>query len=179
MGGSIKQELEGFEDGQIILVETNEERALEINMASLKVMSNKCSGVVVSASRPYKNLIELYKKNKINTENIIIIDCISKGSGEKESGGNVVYMANASTLTSISLGIFTSLEKIKGKKFVFLDSISSMLIHNKPDIFARFIHSLLTRMRIKNYSGIFLSLENTPKEVRAEIASLCDKVIKV
>ncbi len=55
-----------------------------------------------------------------------------------------------------------------------------MLIHNKPDVLARFIHSILTKMRANGISGLLISLENdTNREVRAETAQLCDKVIKV
>ena len=45
---------------------------------------------------------------------------------------------------------------------------------------AKFIHSILTKMRTNNVSGLLISLEaETDKEVRAEIAQLCDKIIKV
>ena len=55
-----------------------------------------------------------------------------------------------------------------------------MLMHNKQNTFIIFIHSLLTKMRIKEIGGILISLEeDTNKEVRAEIAQLCDRVIKV
>ena len=63
---------------------------------------------------------------------------------------------------------------------VFIDSITTMLIHNKPYVFARFIHSVLTRMRVHEIGGLLISLEDqTSREVRAEIAQLCDKVIKI
>jgi hypothetical protein len=53
-------------------------------------------------------------------------------------------------------------------------------MHNKPYIFARFVHNVLTKMRLKGVGGILISLQNTSnKEIRAEIAQLCDKVIKI
>jgi len=55
-----------------------------------------------------------------------------------------------------------------------------MLIHNPPTAFGKFVHCLLTKMRLLGAGGILLSLETeTNKEVRAEIAQLCDRVIKV
>lgn len=40
--------------------------------------------------------------------------------------------------------------------------------------------SIITKMRANGISGLLISLENeTNREVRAEIAQLCDKVIKV
>ncbi|MCK5342920.1 MAG: hypothetical protein KAR20_05930, partial [Candidatus Heimdallarchaeota archaeon] len=59
------------------------------------------------------------------------------------------------------------------------DSSSSLLIHNDPSLFARFIHGILTKMRIHQTSGLLISIEQqTDKEIRAEIAQLCDRIIK-
>jgi archaellum biogenesis ATPase FlaH len=72
------------------------------------------------------------------------------------------------------------MERVKGKKFIFIDSINTLLIYNQPNTLAKFIHSILTKMRINNVSGLLISLESeTNKEVRAEIAQLCDGIIKV
>ena len=64
--------------------------------------------------------------------------------------------------------------------FIFFDSITTMLIHNEPYVFARFMHSIFTRMRLNGIGGIMISMtDRTNREVRAEIAQLCDKVIKI
>jgi len=55
-----------------------------------------------------------------------------------------------------------------------------MLIHNRPGTFACFMHDILTKMRIHKIGGLLISLkETTNKDMRAEIAQLCDKVIKL
>ena len=55
-----------------------------------------------------------------------------------------------------------------------------MLIHNKPKVLAIFIHSILVKMRLKNMSGILISIEEeTNKEILAELTQSCDKVIKI
>jgi hypothetical protein len=72
------------------------------------------------------------------------------------------------------------MDKIEGDKFIFIDSITSMLIHNESTSFARFIHGILTKMRISGASGLLISLEKeTDNEIRAEIAQLCDKIVRV
>ena len=38
---------------------------------------------------------------------------------------------------------------------------------------------VLTKMRISQVPVVLIALEDTPKEIRAEIVQLCDKVIKV
>ena len=55
-----------------------------------------------------------------------------------------------------------------------------MLIHNNHSVFARFIHSILTKMRINGVGGVLVSLQDySNKEIRSDIAQLCDKVIKI
>ena len=83
-------------------------------------------------------------------------------------------------MTNISVSLHDSIKKIKGNKFVLIDSINTMLIHNKPDIFARFMHGILTRIRLYNINGILIAIESeTNREVRAEIAQLCDKITHI
>ncbi|MEK6984246.1 MAG: hypothetical protein AABX33_06755 [Nanoarchaeota archaeon] len=71
-------------------------------------------------------------------------------------------------------------KKFKGKGYFFIDSVSTMLIHNNHQTLARFIHSILVKMRLNNVSGILISIEEeTDREIRAELIQMCDKVIKV
>lgn len=178
----LEKEFKDLPEGWIILLETGAEDALKISLAAIKILTNKnYNGIILSASRPCSNLFNVYEKNNIDIKKIFIIDCICKtqNSGIKDSE-NVIYLAAASALTNIAIAISKAIEKIKGNKFIFIDSITTMLIHNKPDVFARFTHSILTKMRMNGVGGILICLENeTNKEVRAEIAQLCDKVIKI
>ena len=90
------------------------------------------------------------------------------------------FIDNLSALTDISLSINERINATQGKKFIFFDSLNTMLIHNKPYVFARFVHSILTKMRLNGVGGLLVSLEdNTSREIRAEIAQLCDKVIRI
>jgi len=180
---NLEKEFEDLPDGWIILLETSAEHALQLSLSTIKYLIEKKDyiGIIVSASRPYKNLAQLYEKKQIDTSKILFIDSISKSqSVGLEDAGNVLYLDAVSDLTGISLAVKGSMDKINGNKFIFIDSITSMLIHNEPSIFARFIHGILTKMRISGTSGLLISLEKeTDKEIRAEIAQLCDKVVRI
>lgn len=178
----LEKELSDLPDEWIVLLETSAENSLKVSLTALKLLINKgYAGIILSASRPCSNILDLYKKNEINTKNIFILDCVCKNQGIKEKERReVMHLENASSLTEISLAINNVIGRIKNKKFVFVDSITTMLIHNKPELFAKFVHSILTKMRVNKINGLLVSLENeTNKEVRAEIAQLCDKVVKV
>lgn len=177
----LEEELKGLPDDCIILLETIAEKAFEIGTASLRFFADRHDkGIIISANRPYANLVNIYKKNDIDTSKMFFVDCISKNQNAEIDANNVAFMENVSALTDISLSINEHISKVNGKKFLFLDSIPTMLIHNKPYVFARFVHHILTKMRLNGVGGIFISLQDkTNREIRAEIAQLCDKVIKI
>ncbi len=178
---TLNEELKKNPDDYIILVETSPENIFEVTLAVIKALINKNDyGIVVSANRPYINLLNVYNRNNIDTSKLLIVDLISKNQNADRDMDNVIFIENASSLTDISLSINKYLKKLNGRKFVFFDSLTNMLIHNEPYVFARFIHSILTRMRLNNVGGVMISITDTAnKEIRSEIAQLCDKVIKI
>ena len=177
----LERDLNGLPEDFIILIEASAEKIFDVTMVAMKFLTRKNdNGIIISASRPYANLITNYQRNNIDTNKVFILDLISKNQNADISAENVMFMQNASSLTDISLSVNERIKKINGKKFLFIDSINSMLIHNEPYVFARFIHSILTRMRINGMGGLLISLnDNTNHDIKAEIAQLCDKVIRV
>ena len=176
----LKEELQNIPNDYIIYLETSSDRFIEVSLAVIKhLASRNDSGIIVSANRPYNNLINFYKKNDIDVSKMFILDCITNNQLHN-NGGNVVFIENVSALTDILLQIDQRIKINNGKKFLFIDSITTMLIHNDPNILSRFVHSVLTRMRIHSTGGLIISLEDkTNRFVKAEIAQLCDKVIKI
>ncbi len=170
-------------DKWVVLAETAAEESLGNSLSMIKHLINEKEyvGIIVSASRPYKNLIKLYKQNDIDITHVLIIDCISKSQSiDQLEEENVIYQDSVSDLTNIMLSIEKAMEEISGNKFVFLDSITTMLIHNSNEIFAKFIHGLITKMRMKGVSGLLISVEEeTNDHLRSQVADLCDKVIKI
>jgi len=177
----LDRELKGIPEDYIVLVETSAENAFEVALAAVKFMTKKNDhAIIVSANRPSINLLNIYKRNNIETNKIYIVDLISKNQNADIEGENVMFIENASSLTNISLSVNEYIKNLNGRKFVFIDSLTTMLIHNEPYVFARFVHSMFTRMRLNGVGGLLISIsDRTNREVRAEIAQLCDKVIKI
>jgi len=179
---NLAKELNNLEEGAIFLIETDASKLLEVHLAAMKWFSEKkYTQIVLSTSRPCKNLLSLYKENGIDTSKLMILcTCCQGKENNKQKNSNVIHLPSQSALIDIAMSLSYCMERAKDKKIVFIDSINTMLIHNKPDVLAKFIHSILTKMRINNVSGLLISLEiETDKELRAEIAQLCDKIIKI
>ena len=165
-----------------MLLEANADDAFQAGLVSLKMLTRKgYHGIILSATRPYVNLLHVCKENNIETEKMLFLDCISRSESEsQQETPNVIYLEHISDLTNISISIDRAIEQVSGKRFMFIDSITTMLIHTQEKAFVKFVHSVLTRLRIEEISGILISLTGeTNREVRAEIAQLCDRIIQV
>jgi len=180
---NIQEELNSLNDDWIVLLEGPQEAANRVTFQSIEYLVNveKYIGIILTANKPYMTLKKQLDSKGINTDQIIFIDCISKSqSSDIQQEGNVIYIDAVYNLTKISLAFKKVVEKVEGKKFLYVDSLSSMLIHNTPDIFIRFVHGLITSMRLASISGLLLSLsQQTDGAVRNEVANLCDKTIVV
>jgi hypothetical protein len=178
----LEKEFEGLPEGWIALLESTAEQFLDVNIAVNGILTRKgFTGIILSSSRPYSNLLKIYQKNNIDTKKLVIIDCVSKSQGAKtEDNKNVLFIDNVGALTQISLSIAESIKNVKGKKYLYMDSMTTMLIHNQAKTFVSFIHSVLTKLRMNDVNGLMFSIiKGIDEEVRNEIAQLCDKVVKV
>ena len=178
----LEKEFKGIPKGKIVLLEMPSENVLGISINTIKILTDMgYNCIVLSANLPYPNLISLFKENSIDIGKVFILDCVCKNLDlDVKKADNVVFINSITDLTNISICISECADRIKGNKIILIDTIATMLIHNNPNTFAIFLHTLLTKMRLKGISGILFSLEDEPnKEVRTEIAQLCDRVIKV
>jgi hypothetical protein len=179
----LRQEFRELPENWIILLETKAEESLRVGIESIKILTQKgLSAIIISTSRPHPNLIQLYEESKIDINKVFILCSACKSEWRAAKGtSNVVHTGGVSALTEILIALNKAIAKLKGgNAFFFLDSLSTMLIYNDSKTLAKFIHSLLVKARFNNISGILLSIEgDTNKEIRAEIAQLCDKVIRI
>ncbi|PIN81172.1 hypothetical protein COV11_02555 [Candidatus Woesearchaeota archaeon CG10_big_fil_rev_8_21_14_0_10_30_7] len=176
------KELSNCLEGGIVLVETSASKILEVHLEAVKWLSKqKYTQIILSTTRPCKNLLELYQKNNIDTDKLIILcTCCKEKNNTKQEKNNIIHIKNNSSLLEITFSLGECIKLIKAKKTIFIDSINTLLIHNEPNSLAKFIHSVLTKMRLNNVSGLLISLDlKMDKEIRAEIAQLCDRVIRV
>jgi len=178
----LEKELEDLPENFIIGVVMPNDSYEDANMHLLSFLINrkKASGGYVSINRPYSNVIDNLKNRDIKTDNIFFIDCITKSLGGKlPEDKNCVFVDSPSHLTDISVALhefFTS----SGEKnrFLYIDSLSTLTIHNQLDSVLKFVHYVTGKMRIFGFNGIMLSLhEESDKKLISELGQFCDKVI--
>lgn len=178
-----QRSLEGFEENIIILliVPTNIYHAVRIEL--LKFLCNykgRC-GIYISVTSPYDSLYSMLEKNNVGTEKLFFIDVISASIGEVEETENCLYVHSPNSLTEISITLGALIENAELlDRFIVVDSVTTLLVHNEPARVSRFFHFLITKMKRVKMGGVLLSTrEETDKRVLNELSLFCDKVIKI
>jgi hypothetical protein len=139
--------------------------------------------LVITTNQPYDILKKNYEKNGIAMEKIIIVDTVTKYAlgHDHVPVENCRFINNPADMTSIGIAVTESLGGLTGKKVSLLfDSVNSMLIYISSQNITRFVHFITNRLRLMNFSGMFLAVEKgLDPDVLTQITTFVDKVIDV
>lgn len=178
-----KKELKDLEENPIISFLVAEDKYNETNISILKILINefKMPGVYITVNKPYKSVAGTLKNNGIDTSKIFFIDTVTKlAKGEEPRTENCLFMESPESLTDLSIALGEAVNSIPGDKFIFLDTLSTLLIYNEAGTVTKFAHFLTSRMRAWSVKGIIISLiKETKPELQAELAQFCDKIVDV
>ncbi len=139
-------------------------------------------GVYVTLNKPYEIIEALLKKAKVDTRMVIFIDAVTKtAGGDLKKTKNCLYIGNPERLSDISIAMDQAVRAIPvNEKFVFFDSLSTLLLYNNPESVAQFIHLLAGKMRAWKIKGIIVSLEKgADKELIEKLTQVCDIVLEL
>mgnify|MGYP001605979500 CR=1 FL=1 len=174
-------ELSKLKKGEIVLVTTSSTKYAATNIEILKYYLNDLNsyGIYVTVNTPSAILLKSLVQKGVNTENLFVIDAITPGSSEMQRSGNVVFVGSPSALTDISISADSAVKSIAKKdKFLFLDSISTLVLYNESESVTKFAHFLINKMKEWGISGAIISLEKeTDEKMLSQLSQFCDKVI--
>lgn len=137
---------------------------------------SKLNGIYISFNQSYPRLVKDFKDDKIDTSKLFFIDCVSKKTKQRKSTPNYYYTNGPQSLTELSIMIS---EKLKDKKikFIFFDSVLTLLTYNDEKVSARFIQHVTSKLREEGVKGIFISIDEGTKKFHNTIAQFCDTEI--
>jgi len=118
--------------------------------------------IVICVNQPAAFLSDYYKKNGIDTNRIFFIDAITQyATGTAPAPlDNCRFVSKPNDLTSMGIAVTTILKQFEGQKTViFLDSVNAMLIHSSSADLTKFIHFIISKLRILSIAGILLAVE--------------------
>ncbi len=134
-------------------------------------------GVYITLNKPFETMQGIFKKSKIDTNLIIFIDAVTKTAGGKtEKTDKCLFIGSPENLSDISMAMDQAIRSLPSKeRFVFFDSLSTLLLYNEVETVARFIHFLSGKMRVWKVEAVIVSLrKEKDKELIDELTQFCD-----
>src|SRR3989344_4880507 len=179
----IKEELEGMGKSFVALILIRPEKYQLVRGSLLKFFSGKenLPGIFVTTNMPYGKLVEELEKQGTRTDKIKFIDLISRiGSYSVKENINADFLEAPTELTELMLSIEKSAKQIHGKKFLIIDSVSTLLIYNEAPTIEKFLHSLIGKLSTEETkTALLVSESEETKAIVHTISHFCDKVVRV
>lgn len=178
MEKGVIQNLKNFKDSVILAtVSAKNYQKTNISLVNYLTKDLNIPGVYVSLNKPCSALKNIFAKSNIDTRTILFIDSITK-----TVGGNIkktkecLFIGTPENLSDLSLAMDQAVTSLPGKeKFLFFDSLNTLLIYNDVKTVARFIHFLAGKMRVWKVWGIIISLQKKGNEdLINELSQFCD-----
>lgn len=178
----MRNEFTDMTDGSVVFVIADAEILLKTNIQIMDILLKNRSGLYVTVNEPYDSLEKIMKRNRIDAKNMFFIDCVTKQAGGlADRTDKCLYMASPGNLTEISIAISEVLHAMPGnRKFLFLDSLNTLLVYNSKTSVAKFSHYSSNRIKILGHAGVFTSAENQMDDMLVkQISEFCSKVVRV
>lgn len=179
----LMDDLKALHRNDITLITVGAEDYLTANLKALEYLCNIRSlpGIYITINRPYESLSRLLQNRGIDTDGIFFIDCVTLPVIGVPKRAEKCLFISPTDLTDLALSVDEWVATMpKNEKFLFMDSLSTLLFYNTTGNVAKFSHFFTAKMRLWDLTGIFMSLEkeNDPHFLD-EITQFCDRIITI
>lgn len=175
------KDFNNLKDGSIYLVipSTTNYQDVIIKILQHLVNDEKKDCIYITTSRTSFVIKHFLDEHRIDTDKIKFIDLVNRSKEEQLAGSISIH---AQHLSAIEIAMKKEIEHHSHKPeetFIFLDSLSGLLVHNSQKDVAKFMYSLVKRIRNLNTNLVALSLD---KEINDEtiniLSEICDKTFR-
>jgi len=146
-------------------------------MEALRYFSERFGkGLYITLNKPSAVLQGAFQRGGLPVGNLLYIDSITNTAERRTESCQFLGRMRELTDIGIALARIMSEEEIK---FVFVDSVSTLLIYNDPSSVARFCHSVTEKLRSLDLPAAFVLVELEEEEgIAARLAQFCDAYVK-
>lgn len=125
-----------------------------------KLVDSDYEGIFISFQRPFNNLLSLFKRFNIDVSKLLFIDVASSfASQESVSADNLISISSDVEIDDLVHAIYSSLDRINSyKKFIFIDSISTLTLHKPLSETLRFSEFLIRTVNQSSSDSSIVSL---------------------
>ena len=179
----IIEKLQSTPESSAVALLTGVDTYLDVIRGALDGFGSKgdMSSIYITITIPAQSIINIFKILELDLERIYFVDAVSHTlmSGARQLD-RVLFVESPTMLENIMLKVEFLLRSIEGKKFVLLDSINTLAIHNNVKILSEFLHILVNNLRAKEVNTVILSVdEQTPEDIMNMLNLVCDEMIPV
>ena len=180
----LKEKYEKLGQGWVALMQIPVEKAMDINIETLKVLQGLgYEGIYITLSKDYVELSKVFREKDIDMGRIAFIDGVSQmyGIGAVDAP-NVKYISGPLSLDGIVAAITDIVPVMRRKKkFVFLDSITTVLLYNSLERTLKFSEFLTTSLKRLQVAGVVTSVSKgfANDKLIKELTKMSNEVIKL
>ena len=128
-------------------------------------------GIYVSLNKTQKSTENTLKKAGINTNNLFFIDCVTS----EKTKDDVLHIA-PDRLDLLDSAVASFMKYIKGKEFIIIDELSTLLIYNSENKVAKFVEKMTEYASQHDTEVIAFSPKTKGEELLNKIFNFFDKV---
>jgi KaiC/GvpD/RAD55 family RecA-like ATPase len=180
----LKDHFSRLNHGWVALLQVPVEKTMQINIEALKTLQALgYEGVYITLSKDYVELSKIFREQGIDMGRLAFIDGVSQmyGIGAVDSP-NVKYISGPISLDGIVAAITDIIPAMKSKKkFVFLDSITTVLLYNSLERTLMFSEFLTTSLKRLAVAGVMVSVSKgfANDNLIKALTKMSNEVIKI
>ena len=164
-------------ENPVLLLSVNPMVYQEGVMAATKYFAERFgTGLYMTLNKPSAVLQGIFEKGGLGQGRLVYLDSITNTAECRTESCQFLGRMRELTDLGIALGKMISEERVK---FVFVDSVSTLLIYNDPKSVARFCHAVVEKVRSLNLPAALVLVEmEEGKDIAAQLAQFCDAYVK-
>lgn len=133
----------------------------------------------ISLNTPYETLLDSFKIMGIDASKFYFIDAITKTATIPEESEKCEYVSSPGALTELSLAISNLLDS-KTFDYLIFDSLSTLLVYENENTVTKFIHQLISKIRVMKSKAVFSILkQDTGSVLLKDINMFADRVLDI
>jgi len=180
----LKDHFSRLNQGWVGLLQVPVEKSMEVNIEALHTLQELgYEGIYITLSKDYLELSKFFREKDIDMGRLAFIDGVSQmyGIGAVDSP-NVKYISGPISLDGIVAAITDIVPAMKStKKFVFLDSITTVLLYNSLERTLKFSEFLTSSLKRLQVAGVMVSVSKgfANDKLIKELTKMSNEVIKL
>lgn len=138
------------------------------------------TGVVVAASHPTPVLRDWFTAAGVQEHELRFIDCVALAAGlPTPADGRVMHLPSAGMLELVALRTGQWLERLQGRRFLVIDSLSALALHNGVGPTQEFAADLAKRLRRLRVPAALLVVDRQVPTLLEQVRPHVDGVLRL